>query len=196
MKTKRKSRAHRTKKKNGYALMYDILIIAGGILLAYFLSKAGIIDALVYSLEDYSMLASFIAGIFFTSAFTLAPASIALVHIANHTAPHTVIFWGALGAMCGDLVLLLFIRDKFAADILNVFKPSKIKILFHSLHFGFLKWLSPFVGALIIASPLPDEFGIALLGMSKIRLYLLLPLSFVMNMLGIYALLGFAILIS
>ncbi|HEY4478659.1 MAG TPA: hypothetical protein VI775_02350, partial [Candidatus Paceibacterota bacterium] len=59
-------------------------------------------------------------------------------------------------------------------------------------HFGFLKWLSPLIGAFIIASPLPDELGVALLGMSKIRIAVLIPLSFTMNILGIYILIFFA----
>jgi hypothetical protein len=42
------------------------------------------------------------------------------------------------------------------------------------------------LGALIIASPLPDEFGLALMGISRMRALVLMPISFVMNALGIY----------
>ena len=184
------------KKKNGYALVYDLVIISIGIIVAIILSKVGIIDSAVYLLKDYAIIASFITGIFFTSAFTLAPASIALVNISEHSTIHSVALWGALGAMCGDLILFFFIRDRFYADIVNMIKPSKVKHILHSFHFGFLKWLSPVIGALIIASPVPDEFGIVLLGMSKVRVSLLMPITFIMNALGIYLLIGFANLIS
>ncbi len=190
------SRSSKKNRKNGYAFVWDIVIIAIGIILAFVLSKIGAIDAMVSGLRDYSILASFIAGLFFTSAFTLAPASIALVNIAGHTPVHTVALWGALGAMCGDLILLFFIKDKFFNDLINVLKSSKVKHILHSFHFGFLKWLSPLVGALIIASPLPDEFGIALMGISKVKVWLIMPVAFIMNALGIYALIGFANLIS
>lgn len=184
------------KKKSGYALLFDVIIIAIGILVAYVLSELGIIDALVYSLRDYSAVASFIAGIFFTSTFTIAPASVALAHIGSYAPLSVVAIWGALGAMCGDLILFFFIRDRFAEDLKSAFNMKKIHHFFHSFHFGFLKWLSPIIGALLIASPLPDEFGISLLGMSKIKATLLMPISYCMNVLGIVCIVGFANLIS
>ncbi|MEK7641949.1 MAG: hypothetical protein AAB365_03060 [Patescibacteria group bacterium] len=175
-------------------LIKDIMLIVIGFAVALFLSKAGILDAII-SLLGNGIIASFFAGIFFTSAFTLGPASIALTHIASYTPIGVVAFWGGLGALCGDLVLFFFIRDRFTADLLNVFKPSFVKHIMHSLHFGFLKWLSPVIGALIIASPLPDELGVALLGLSKTRLTVLIPVAFVMNMLGIYLIGWFAQLV-
>jgi hypothetical protein len=48
------------------------------------------------------------------------------------------------------------------------------------------------LGAFIIASPLPDELGLTLMGMSKVRLAVLVPVSFVMNAVGIYLLVWFA----
>ncbi len=186
----------RGRKKNGYALLYDVIIIAIGIFVALLLAKLGIIDALVFSLRDYSAVASFVAGIFFTSTFTIAPASVAIVHIAQHAPLPIVATWGALGAMCGDLILFYFIRDRFTKDLQDAISPRKMKHFLHSFHFGFLKWLGPVLGAVIIASPLPDEFGISLLGMSKVRTTVLMPISYAMNFLGIYLIVGFANLIS
>lgn len=187
---------HKRRKKNGYALLYDVIIIALGILVTLILVRLGIIDALVGSVGNYTILASFVAGLFFTSTFTIAPASVAIAHIASHAPTPIIATWGALGAMCGDLVLFFFIRDKFSEDLKSAFGPSKVKHFLHSFHFGFLKWLAPVLGALIIASPLPDEFGISLLGMSKIRTSVLMPISYAMNFFGIYLIVGFANLIS
>lgn len=183
-------------KKNGYALVFDIIIIALGIAVALFLSKIGAIDAMVNALKDYSILACFVAGIFFTSTFTIAPASVAIVHLSREIPLPSLALWGALGAVCGDLILFFFIRDRFTEDLKHTFKPSTVRHVLHSFHFGFLKWLSPILGALIIASPLPDEFGISLLGMSKVKTSVLVPISFTMNFLGIYFIVGFANLIS
>ncbi len=176
-------------RKNAYALLYDIIIISIGILLAIILSKFGFIDLFVSITKDYYILSSFIAGIFFTSAFTLAPSSIALAHIGVQAPIFSVALWGGLGAMFGDLILFFFIRDRLYKDIINTVKPRTVKHIMRSFHFGFLKWISPIIGAFIIASPLPDEFGIALLGMSKIKIAVLVPVSLAMNMLGIYLLL-------
>ncbi|MEK7463682.1 MAG: hypothetical protein AAB610_00975 [Patescibacteria group bacterium] len=179
-------------KRDGSALLRDVVMIAFGIAIAVILSRVGAIDFAVYALEDYYIFASFIAGIFFTSAFTLAPSSVALVHIAQNSPIHGVALWGGLGAMCGDLILFFFIRDRFASDLMRAVKPSTVRHILKSLHFGFLRWLSPLLGALIIASPLPDEFGITLLGMSKVRLIVLIPVALAMNMLGIYLLIEFS----
>lgn len=179
-------------KKNAYALVRDVVMIAVGILIAVIFSKLGIIDYVISLFKDYYIISSFIAGIFFTSAFTLAPSSITLIHISNHSPILGVVLWGALGAMFGDLILFLFIKDRFAEDLKKALKTSTLKHLLKSLHFGFMRWLSPLIGALIIASPLPDEFGITLLGMSKMKTTVLLPVAFVMNALGIYLLIEFS----
>jgi len=183
-------------KRSGYALLYDLIIIALGILVTILLVKFGVIDSLAYALRDYGILASFSAGIFFTSTFTIAPASVAIANLAEHVPLPMLALWGGLGAMCGDLILFFFIRDRFAEDLRKAFPSTARKHFLNSFHFGFLKWLSPVVGALIIASPLPDELGISLLGMSKVRTSVLMPISFVMNFIGIYLIVGFANLIS
>lgn len=181
------------KKNNKYiAILNDLLMITIGIIFTIIIANTGLLDIMVKGFREYYILASFFTGIFFTSIFTISPSSVMLARIAENAPHHGVAIWGAMGAMCGDLVLFFFIRDRFTVDIMNMVKKSTIKQVFHSLHFGFMKWLSPLLGALIIASPLPDEFAMTLLGMSKVRMAVLIPLSFIMNMLGIYALIGFS----
>lgn len=172
-------------------LIKDIFFICIGIVIAVLLSKSGFINGLTEVLGG-EVLASFASGIFFTSAFTMAPAAVALVHIANDYSMHSVALWGALGAMLGDLALFLFIRDRFADDLVGSLKPSVVKSIAKTFHFGLLKWLSPAIGALLIASPLPDDFALTLMGISKTRVIILLPITFVMNVFNIYLLVWFA----
>lgn len=183
--------ARKIRRMRGAALLGDLVIIAVGIIIALVLVRIGFIDSLINSVKEYNIIACFLAGIFFTSAFTLAPASVALARLAEYVPVHSVALWGGLGALCGDLILFFFIRDRFYNDLVKAIKPSMRHHIFRSFHLGFLKWISPLVGALIIASPLPDELGIALLGVSKIKLSFLIPISLFMNILGIYLLLGF-----
>ncbi len=171
-------------------LTKDILFVVIGAVVALILSNLGIIGHLV-SLFGSDEVASFVAGMFFTSVFTIAPASVALGNIAAHAPSHVVALWGALGAVCGDLVLFYFIRDRFTDDFMNSFGSVFMKHLARSFHVGFFKWVSPILGALIIASPLPDEFGITLLGFSKARTLTLIPISFIGNILGIYLIVWF-----
>ncbi len=164
----------------------DLGFIALGIFIAIILMKLGLVDRLLSFFDSYEVLMSFVAGIFFTSAFTIGPSSIVLVSLADSNPLWVLVISGGLGAMFGDALLFLFIKDRFALDLLHIFKKSKLtRELWKSLHFGFMKWLLPLVGALVIISPLPDEIGLALLGFSRMRLTLLLPIAFVMNSLGI-----------
>lgn len=189
-------RKNKTRSNNGkYGLVHDLLMISAGIVFAILLVNTGLLDLIIGIVRDYYIIASFIAGIFFTSAFTIAPSSVALVHIAHNSSVPWVVIFGALGAMFGDLILFFFIRDRFAEDLMSVIKKKTIKHILHSFHFGFLRWLSPIIGAIIIASPVPDEFAITLFGMSKMRTVVLIPLSFIMNSLGIYVLIEFSYLV-
>lgn len=183
------------KKNKNSAIIHDLLMIFVGIVFAIIFVRTGLLDLIIGAVKDYYIIASFIAGIFFTSAFTIAPSSIALVNIANYAPIPGVALFGALGAMCGDLILFFFIRDRFAEDIMKIVKRSTIRQILHSFHFGFLKWLSPLLGAFIIASPIPDEFAITLFGISRLKLAVLIPLTFIMNSIGIYALIGFSYLL-
>ena len=185
----------RISKKIKSSIFRDLLMIFIGIIFAILVNQIGLIDFIANNTKNYYIISSFIAGIFFTSIFTIAPSSVVLAHLSDYAPTSHIAFWGGLGAVLGDLILFFFIRDRFFDNIIKIIKPSTIKYFMHSLHFGFIRWLSPFIGALIIASPLPDELGIALFGMSKIKTSMLIPITFVMNVLGIYLLIVFENLI-
>ena len=137
--------------------------MGASVALAWFLISSGVLAGLLAATDAGKIFESFAVGIFFTSAFTLAPAAIFLGELSQSISPWVVATFGALGAMCGDLILFLFIRDRLAEDI--------------------------------IASPLPDEFGVSLLGLSRVKVAILLPVAFVMNFLGILAVAGIASLL-
>lgn len=163
----------------------DIIAVGVSVLLAWFLISSGVLSHFLAPTDTGRIFESFVIGIFFTSAFTLAPAAIFLAGLSQTISPWTVALFGALGAMCGDLILFLFIRDRLANDIKALFPKSIVRHFLNSFHLGFWKWLAPLLGALIIASPLPDEFGLSLLGLSRTRIAVLMPIAFVMNFLGI-----------
>ncbi|MBA3285846.1 MAG: hypothetical protein H0U27_12415 [Nitrosopumilus sp.] len=147
--------------------------------------KIGVLKNLFTATQEFTILGSFLAGIFFTSIFTVAPASIVLAELSTQHSPFIVALCGAAGAMVGDLIIFLFIRDRVSDDITYILKKIKFKKISSLFHLGFLRVLSPLIGALIIASPLPDELGIAMMGMSKMKTYLLIPIAFIMNFFGI-----------
>ncbi len=165
----------------------DLAFIFLSIAIAVLLVHTGVTEHFVRFFEEVRYLDNFVAGLFFTSIFTTAPAIAILGELAQQHPLGTVAVWGALGAMCGDYLLFRFVRDRFSDDVQFLLRRStwvRIPALFQTKLFH---RLMPFIGALIIASPLPDELGLALLGLSHISNRAFFPLSFLFNFLGILA---------
>lgn len=167
-------------------LYTDAAIITGSVLLAVVLAQTGVIHTLVHGVRDLAYVGSFVAGLFFTSLFTIAPSIATLGVLAQEQAPLSVAFFGGLGAMCGDLILYLFVRDRVSEDFAYLLRSRRAKRWKAVLTSRVPRVLWPMLGALIIASPLPDELGVAMMGLSKMRLGLFLPVTFLANSLGIY----------
>ncbi len=167
-------------------LKRDGAIIILSLFVAVLLVKSGAILQFVTWTKDAYIIGSFVAGIFFTSAFTLPISTVALVEIAEVSGqPFTVTFIGALGAVLGDLLLFFFIRDSLGASLKIMLGASRVKRWSSIFHLKLFRYLTPLLGALIIASPLPDELGLAMMGFSRMHIGLLIPISYSMNFLGI-----------
>lgn len=174
------------KRKNN-SLAKDLIIIVFSIALAAILVKTGTLNFLLISTREIEFLGSFIAGIFFTSVFSVAPATVVLAEIAKSTSVLWVAFFGGMGALVGDLVIFHFIKDRLTEDISYLIEKNGAKRLFEILKIRPFRWLIPFLGALVVASPLPDELGLMMMGLSKMKTSLFIPLSFFLNFLGILA---------
>ncbi len=176
------------------ALWRDLFYILASIAIAYVLGKTDSIGVLVYRFHLSPILASMVAGLFFTSVFTTAPAMVALAEIALHNSIWQTALFGGIGAVLGDVIIFRFVRDHVADDLFFLFNKIKHTTLITHIHqhinrYTFFRWLVPLVGALIIASPLPDELGIAILGLTKIKTRQMIPLTLAFNIIGI-ALIG------
>ncbi len=177
------------KATRGY-LIQDFAIIIISIFVAVFLVKTQILVTLLESTQEFKLLGSFIAGIFFTSIFTTAPSIVAIGEISQMQPVIHVAFFGALGALAGDLIIFKFIKDRLSDHLAEIMKGqlAGTKLRFKH-HLKFFRYVTFFFGALIIASPLPDELGIGLLGLSKMSMKLFITVAFIGNFVGI-ALIG------
>lgn len=173
-------------KRSNNDFLRDVGIILLSIFVAVILVKTRILSHLLFLTGKTLFLNSFISGFFFTSVFTTAPAIAALGEIARANSLFFTALFGALGAMCGDFLIFRFMRDSFSGHLIELVKTKgtrkRIKSIFK---LRFFRWLTFLIGGLIIASPLPDELGLSLLGFSKIKTSRFLPLSFTFNFIGI-----------
>ena len=167
------------------ALMRDIILIVASIFFAVFVARSGILTSVIQSTGDIKNLESFIAGIFFTSAFTTAPAIIVLGEIAKTNSLLFTAFFGGIGALMGDLILFMVIRDRFSEDFMAMIDKKGLERIHHMFEKKFFRRFSFFIATLIIISPLPDELGIAIFGVEKAKPVTFAIFSFFANFLGI-----------
>lgn len=143
------------------------------------------------AITETGYIGGFIAGIMFVSLFTFAPASTALIILATTGGlnPLLLALVAAAGAVVGDYLILRFAEEKVAYELKPIaFKlgiPQSIDYLQGKQR---TSWLVRAVGAFVIASPLPDEIGIGLLGISKIGNTGFFSICYALNFTGILAL--------
>lgn len=167
-------------------LIEDLWMILFSVIVAILLLKTGVLTNVLNSSEELGIIGSFIAGMFFTSAFTTIPAIVTLGNISSVHSIFLTALFGALGAVIVDFFIYRFARDRLSNHLLDLIAItggiSRIKHIFRQKHF---RWLTFLIGGFIIASPLPDELGLSILGFSKIKNTTFLIFSFIANFIGI-----------
>lgn len=146
-------------------------------------------QAFLDKILPFKLLAAFIAGMMYSSLLT-SPLSIAALFLLGlNWDPITVAVIGGLGAMTADFLIVKVLRNIFRQFSFAIHLPffSALKAFFKAIHFNFLAIL---MGLLIVASPLPDELGLVLLGASKLSYFKLLVLTFVLNTFGLLVILS------
>lgn len=175
-----------------YHLIRDSAVIAVGILCVVFLERFGLIGRFLESVEAFTPLVSFAAGIFFTSVFTVAFATVIFAELAHDHSLILMAVFGGAGALLGDYIIFRFVRDTLLEDIRGLLAISHADRFAEIFRLQLFRFLAPFFGAVIIASPLPDELGVALLGLSEMSTKKFAVFSFVLNAAGILTIGGIA----
>jgi len=164
--------------KNTFVLLVSLVAF-------YWLAKTPALDSIMRQIGALGYLGAFVIGIFFVSTFTVVPAAVILFRLADTLHPVEVALLAGLGAMIGDYLIFRYMKGKVFEELLPLMrkmKISRIKILFNSPYFA---WVVPVFGAFVIASPFPDEVGVSMLGLTKIKKWQFFLLVFGLNALGI-----------
>lgn len=167
------------------------LLVLSLILFFYF-AQSAFVQNIIIEVGSWGYLGSFLTGVCFVSIFTVAPASVVLFYIANILNPIWVAVTAGAGAVLGDYLIFRFLRDRVFKELTPVFSQmggSFLKKLFKSPYFT---WFIPLAGAFIIASPLPDEIGISMMSLSKIKNWHFILISFLLNAVGIFIIITIA----
>ena len=171
-------------------LLIDIVIITASIYLAIYLAHAGAIAHLISLAGSNVLLVSFVAGLFFTSFFTTPPAIATFASLSGHGNMFAIALVGGLGSVLGDSFLFFFVRGRIAKDASALMTGPRLKRVMRVLKKRRFRRILPVIGALIIASPLPDEIGLTLIGVSSLGRGSFFALSYCMNTIGILLILA------
>lgn len=171
---------HRLKYKN-------LILLSFSIIFALILSRIEYFHALLSNLGSLGYVGAFIAGILFVSTFTVATGAVILLVLAEKLSPLEIGIIAGLGAVIGDFIIFKFVRDGLADEVKEVYDTiDHNNHLLKILHTKYFSWMFPVFGAIIIMSPLPDEIGVSLMGIGKMKTYQFLILSFILNVSGIF----------
>jgi hypothetical protein len=167
-------------------------LLTASLIVFFLLADTAFVKNIITGLGELGYIGAFITGMFFVSTFTVAPAAVVLYHLADQLHPLEIALLAGLGCVVGDYIIFRFLKDKVFQELQPVFNRLGGSYVWKFLSTPYFAWLTPVIGAAIIASPLPDEAGIGLLGLSKIKSWQFLLLSFVLNAVGIFIIVALA----
>lgn len=119
----------------------DLSFIIVTIIVAFMIVQTGTLGDFLKFFNSMAYLGVFVAGFFFTSAFTTAFAIVTLGAFAHEIPLILLALIGACGAVLGDYILFRFMKDRIADDIsyfISAKKRKKIATFFTSGVFRFL----------------------------------------------------------
>ena len=166
------------KYKNTFFLIVSLIVL-------FYITGTSFGQQAIQSISKLGYIGSFVAGFFFVSTFTVAPSGVVLFTLAQAYNSLMIALTAGIGAVIGDYLIFRFLKDDVFEETAPVFMKLGGSNLSRLMSTPYFAWLAPVLGALIIASPFPDEIGVGLMGISKLKNWQFLAISFLLNSLGI-----------
>lgn len=154
------------------------------ILLFVLLANSAALVALFGFLGNLGYMSGFIAGVFSVSFFTAVPALVLLIELAQTLNPFLLALAVGLGSVFGDWIILKFYEEKIFTELKPLLKKARLHRLQVILRRRSTSWILLLIGTFIISSPLPDEVGLMLLGISHFKQWAILIICFMLNFIG------------
>ena len=113
---------------------------------------------------------TFLGGLFYAYGFTAAPATALLLIFGKEQNILTAALFGGAGALIGDIVIFLFVKNIFNDELRRLSHTRIAKIIEKEEKkvFGrFKKYVIALFAEFLIASPLPSEVGVSILASIK-----------------------------
>lgn len=166
----------------------NLTLVFLSILLAIFLSEYDFLDQFLFKTRYIPFIGSFIAGVFYTSASTAALGILMLTDLSKRLSPIEIAILAGLGGALADFGIFRFFKNNLLCEIKPIYNKLGGQRLTKLMHHRSFRWGLPIVGAIIIASPFPDELGLCLMGLTRIKSYQLILLCLVLDIIGVFLL--------
>lgn len=177
------------KKVRGFEYRHTTVAIFIAFLTVLLIDTA-LVTAILVWFSKAGYLGAFIGGFMLVSSFTAAPGAVLLLSVANNVNLPLAVLVAAVGSSIGDWLILNVINDRIGLELKPVLKKLKIMPVINRLRRGKFRWTVVMIGAFITMLPMPDEFGVALMGLSNFDRKKVLLLCFFLNILGLTMLLA------
>lgn len=158
-----------------------------GVSLFFYFEESHVVQQFISQIGSWGYVGAFVTGVLLVSIFTAAPAVFILYVLATYLNPYEVALFAGTGSLLGDYLLLRFLKDKVFEELSPIFKFLGGTYLTRIFRTPYFMWIVPLIGAVLIAVPVvPDEAGIGILGLSKLKTWQFMLLSFLLNAIGIF----------
>lgn len=174
-----------------------LIVLLISIITAYILFQAHFFLEFAKVLNSHGYASIFLAGLLFSYGFTAPFAVGFFIELASEVNPFIAAPLAGIGAVLSDLIIFKFIRASFQDE----FEKLKLTWFFQKIHQLFDNHLSDklkmytlwTLAGFLIASPLPDEFGVSLIsGFTNINRRIFGAVSYILNTTGIFIILSLA----
>jgi len=182
---------------------HNLILLAVSVVIAFYILKFQPVLSFIHGLSYLGYAAAFILGMMFTYALTVVPATAVLYNLGQQLNPLLIALIGAFGSVVSDYLIFRFVRDKLineikllSKEINHLTKPVSDLVFTEEITVVLWKkitrsriWkhLIPIIAGFIIASPLPDELGVAIFGAAKYEPKRFIIISYCLNFVGILA---------
>lgn len=172
-----------------------LIILLITIITAYILFQAHFFLEFAKLLNSHGYISIFLAGLLFSYGFTAPFAVGFFIELASEVNIFIAAPLAGIGAVLSDLIIFKFIRVTFQDE----FDKLKLHWIFQRIHQlfddhlneKFKKYALWTLAGFLIASPLPDEFGVSLIsGFTNINRKIFGAISYILNTTGIFIILS------
>lgn len=188
VKTKRKAKSKNTSLLNNWWLNFEyrhttiaVLVLISTIL---FINTA-LAAVILEWFQRLGYIGAFIGGMMLVWTFSSAPAVVLLLSVSESVSLSTAILVAACGSVLGDWIILKYFNDEIGKELKPFFTKTGIRGAVHKLRRSKIRWAVAVVGAFIVMLPLPDEFGITLMGLSRAKRWKILVACFFLDAAGV-----------